>query len=322
MKFIEHNVLPLSCDWCPLTCGANRYKGNVGSCGADNKIYVANIGLHFWEEPPISGISGGPKRGLGPGSGAIFFSNCSMKCIYCQNYKISGIRKSKAGRVLTVFDLVKKMIDLQNQGAMNINFVSGTHYRSQIISAVRLAKKKGLSIPIVWNTSGYETVESIYALENTVDVWLTDFKYSNNLLAQKYSLNKINNYVEVALSAIGAMYDICPKIKFSTYNDNLQMKKGIIVRHLILPQNKENSLGALKLLFDNFENNIKYSIMNQYTPCIKENTKYATMYPNLLEKVEIDEYEKILDFADKIGIRDYYWQNGDCASDSFIPNFI
>lgn len=302
-------------------CGANRAAGKIGLCGADDKIYVARAALHFWEEPPISGLIGGLQRGQGPGSGTIFFSNCNMKCVYCQNYKISGISANKLGRQISINELVNMCLDLQKQGAMNINFVTPTHYRSHIISAVRIAKSIGLQIPIVWNTSGYESLASIYALNSIVDVWLTDFKYSDNLLAKKYSQNNIDNYLEVALDALDAMFDFCNKATFDNFNENLRMTSGLIVRHLLLPGEIENSKKVLSMLFERYENNIKYSIMNQYTPVINKDSKVAKKLPNLLHVPSAEEYEELLNFADDLGIKDYYWQDGQACTDSFIPEF-
>lgn len=315
------NLLPEKCDWCPLACNANRAKGFAGLCGADDKLIVARSSLHYWEEPPISGIIGGPERDLGPGSGTIFFSNCNMKCVYCQNYQISGTTKKVLGKSVSLDELVDMMLDLQTQGAMNINFVTGSHYRSHIISAVRCAKNNGLNVPIVWNSSGYESLASVYALNETVDVWLSDFKYSNNDLAQKYSQNKIDNYVECSLEAIDAMLSFHDKISFDNFKENLRMTSGVIVRHLLLPGNLDNSKNALSMLYENFGNEIKYSIMNQYTSVMDAQSKYAKQFPELLSKVSDDDYEDLLNFADNLGIKDYYWQSGATAEASFIPKW-
>ncbi|MDO5328954.1 MAG: radical SAM protein [Coriobacteriia bacterium] len=296
----KSSLLPTHCDWCPLACGANRLEGNSGLCGADDEIYVARHSLHHWEEPPISGKSG---------SGTIFFSNCSMKCIYCQNHKISF---EGAGCIVSIEELIDMCQDLQNQGAMNINFVTGTHYRSQIISAVRQAN---LDIPVVWNTSGYETQASVSALSSIVDVWLTDFKYSDNDLCKKLSMNKIDNYRDIALEAISTMLDFCDTRKFDIFNEEARMTKGVIVRHLLLPGHLDNSKECLRLLYDNFGNEIKYSIMNQYTPCNK------LEYDELNSSATEEEYEALLNYADELGIDDYYWQQGDTAKTSFIPDF-
>ena len=316
------SLLPEKCDWCPLNCGADRANGKRGLCGADDKLLVARSDLHFWEEPPISGLQGGPKRGLGPGSGTVFFSNCNMKCIYCQNYKISGVSTEVIGKEVGLENLVAEMLKLQAKGAMNINFVTGSHYRSHIITAVRDAKSKGLSLPIVWNSSGYESIASIYALSSTVDVWLPDFKYGTDDIAKLFSYNKVSNYVETTLEAIDAMLSLSGKIKFDTYQDNLRMISGIIVRHLILPGHLDNSFKALKLLYQNFGNEIKYSIMNQYTPVMDSTLDVSKSHPELLKNVSNEEYEEVLDYADSLGIENYYWQNGTTADESFIPDFV
>lgn len=316
-----HNLLPDKCDWCPLMCGANRAAGASGLCGADDKLLIARCNLHFWEEPPISGTFGGPKRGQGPGSGTVFFSNCNMKCVYCQNYEISGISKNIKGKAVNLNELVNIFLDLQKKGAMNINIVTGTHYRSHIITALRIAKQQGLNIPIVWNTSGYETLASIYALSDVVDVWLPDFKYGDNNLCAQLSQNKISNYTDIALEAIDAMLSFIDKPQFDNFNENLRMTKGIIVRHMLLPGQLENSKKALNLLFTEFGNSIKYSIMNQYTPVLSKDSQYAKQFPELLETVSNNIYEELLDYADKLGIEDYYWQEGGTCSESFIPNW-
>lgn len=314
------NLLPSKCDWCPLICKADRASGNCGICGADDKLYIARAKLHFWEEPPISGTIGGPKRGLGPGSGTIFFSNCNLKCVYCQNYEISGVGKQQ-GKSIDLDHLVNIYLDLQKQGALNINLVTPTHYRSHIISSIRMAKQKNLDLPILWNSSGYESQASIYALSNTVDVWLPDFKYSDNKLAEKYSLNKITDYSQVALDAIETMLELQPECKFDTFNDNLRLTSGVVVRHMLLPGQLQNSKTALELLFQNFGNNIKYSIMNQYTPVINKDSTTAKKFPELLSPASCKDYDDLLDFADELGIKDYYWQNGPACNESFIPEW-
>lgn len=314
------NLIPDKCDWCPLVCGANRASGEVGLCGANDKLYVARASLHYWEEPPISGIIGGPKRDQGPGSGTIFFSNCNMKCAYCQNRDISGVG-NVAGKETSIDELVDMMLNLQNQGAMNINLVTGTHYRSHLITAVRFVKQKGLDVPIVWNTSGYETLSSIYALNDTVDIWLTDFKYASNDLASELSLNNVNNYVDCAMESLDAMASFCDKPKFDNFKENLRMTEGVIVRHMILPGQIQNSKDVLKMLFDEFENTIKYSIMNQYTPVIDKKSEVAKNHPELMQTVSQEDYEEVLNYADNLGIEDYYWQNGSTCSESFIPNW-
>lgn len=315
------NLLPEKCDWCPLECGANRAGGNVGLCGADDKLFCARHSLHYWEEPPISGTIGGPQRDQGPGSGTIFFSNCNIKCSYCQNYKISGVNENTIGQDTSLDELVDMMFELQNLGAMNINFVTGTHYRSHIISAIRLARQKALNLPIVWNTSGYESLASIYALGSNVDIWLPDFKYASNDFANEMSGNLIKNYVDIAIEAIDAMLSFIDKPSYDNFKQNLRMTSGIIVRHLLLPGHLENSKNCLKILFENFGNEINYSIMNQYTCVLNKDSKFAKDHPEFLKLPSSDDYEELLSFADNLGIKDYYWQQGGASSNSFIPEF-
>lgn len=315
------NLLPSSCDWCPLMCGANRLESKCGLCGANDKLYVARAAAHYWEEPPISGTFGGPQRGTGLGSGTIFFSNCNMKCIYCQNYEISGVKRHVIGQEKSLDDLVQICLDMQNQGLMNINFVTGTHYRSHIITSVRGAKAQGLDIPIIWNSSGYETVASIYALADTVDVWLPDFKYADNDLAKDLSNNPIENYSEVAIQAIEAMLNLKPEHKFDNFNENLRMTQGVVVRHMLLPGHLDNSKKALAMLFENFGNEIKYSIMNQYTPVIDAKYAEEKNHTELLHTADSSDYDQLLDYADELGLKDYYWQQGPACSESFIPKW-
>lgn len=266
---------------------------------------------------------GGPERGQGPGSGTIFFSNCSMKCAYCQNYKISGIFSNAAmiGKEILPAQLVEMMLDLQRQGAMNINFVTGTHYRSHIITAARAAREQGLTIPIVYNTSGYETVASISALASVVDVFLPDFKYSDNELCRELSINNISDYSQIAIDAISTMLDFCGEAKHDIFCGNARMTQGVVVRHLMLPGQLQNSKDALRMLYDNFSNEIKYSIMNQYTPVMDARSPVANQHPELFTTPDSKDYEELLDYADDLGIKDYFWQDGPACKESFIPDF-
>ena len=242
--------------------------------------------------------------------------------MYCQNHKISGVGSQKLGSKTCPTDLVNMMLSLQNEGAMNINFVTGTHYRSHVISAVRKAREQELIIPIVWNSSGYETAMSVSALSQTVDVWMPDFKYADGNLAAKMSANpKLANYPEVAMEAIATMLDFCGEPKFDTFTENVRMTNGVLVRHMILPGHIKNSKDALSMLFAEFGNEIKYSIMNQYTPVIAKNSQTALDFPELLGTVSHSEYDEVLNYADNLGIKNYYWQQGPAASESFIPEF-
>lgn len=300
--------LPTSCDWCPRACGANRAQGAVGVCGADDSLMVARSALHFWEEPPISGTAG---------SGTIFFSNCPLRCVYCQNAPIAA---GQAGAAVSVQRLAQMCLELQAQGALNINFVTPTHYAAHARAAVALARQNGLDLPIVWNTSGYETTAAIDALAGTVDVYLTDFKYASSDLARAYS--NAPDYPQVALEALEHMVSQVGEMTFSEGTDGAPvLVRGVIVRHLLLPGHLDDSLEAIQQVFSRFGNAVGYSLMNQYTPVISPDSPAARRFPELLEGASSDEYETLLDFADALGIQDYFWQEGPASSESFIPLF-
>ncbi len=285
------------CTICPRECKVNRNKKELGYCRASDKIKIGGYHLHMWEEPIITGEKG---------SGTIFFSYCNLNCVYCQNYEISS---NNTGEEITVERLSDIMIELQKRGANNINLVTPTHYIPQIIEALIIAKEKGLRIPIVYNTSCYEKKESLKLLEGLIDIYMPDFKYYDNNLG-KYS--KVNNYFEVAVSALEEMFNQIGKCQ---YDNNGNLKKGIIVRHLVLPGHIDDSKRIIEYLYNKYKNNIIYSIMNQYTPVKK------IEYSNLNRKVTEKEYDEVIDFAYDIGIRNCYIQSEESQSDSFIPNF-
>ena len=291
------------CNLCPRMCGAHRTLGERGVCGADSRVLIARAALHFWEEPPLSGEAG---------SGAVFFSHCPLRCVYCQNAVIAS---GRAGRETSVERLAEICLELQDQGALNVNFVTPTHYSLAIRDAVRLARERGLELPIVWNTSGYERVEVLEALDSTVDVYLADFKYADGELARRYS--NAADYPAVALAAIEKMIELVGGPRFDEVNGQARLTKGVIVRHLVLPGALENSLRAIELLWKRFGDVVLYSIMNQYTPVM--GAEGLVRYPELGATVPRDDYEQLLDFADALGIEDYFWQDGPAAEESFIP---
>lgn len=295
------------CMICPRACGANRAAGQIGVCGADNRLMVARAALHFWEEPPVSGESG---------SGTIFFSHCPLHCAYCQNASIAA---GEAGAEITLERLVQMMLELQAQGALNINFVTPTHYTPWIVAAVNAAREEGLTLPIVWNTSGYETVETVRSLADTVDVWLVDFKYAVGETAAAYS--RAADYPEVALAAIDEMLSIAGVPEYDEFNGQERMTRGVIVRHLLLPGHVEESALAVKVLHERYGQRVRMSIMNQYTPVISPDAPTARRYPNLLTRVDDEAYDALLDFADELGVQDYFWQDGPADLESFIPAF-
>lgn len=289
-----------SCRLCPRECKADRNSGKIGFCGADNRIKVARSALHFWEEPCISGEKG---------SGTVFFSHCTLKCVYCQNYKIST---ENQGRFVTENELCDMFLDLQNQGALNINLVTPTHFVPGIAEALTLAKNKGLTIPVLYNTSGYETPETLELLRGLVDIFLPDFKYLNPEYAQKYSGTK--DYPSVCKKAIAKMFELVGKCEFDC--DGI-IKKGVIVRHLMLPGLEDDTKNILEYLHKTYGDNIFISIMSQYTPLptLPEN------FTELATKIDMAVYDKVLDYAVDLGIENAFVQEGEAASESFIPEF-
>ncbi|MBC7195447.1 MAG: radical SAM protein, partial [Caldisericia bacterium] len=240
------------CDICPRECKVNRILGKKGFCGSDYKLKISSFHLHFGEERPISGSNG---------SGTIFFTNCSLKCSYCQNYTISQLEE---GDEVEIEDLAKMMLILQERGAHNINFVTPTHYLPHILLALSIAIGNCFKIPIVYNTSGYEKVEILKYLDGIVDIYLPDAKYMDKFIAKKYS--QAENYPEINEKALKEMVRQVPEIKINKMGI---IERGVIVRHLILPNNVENSKKVLKMLYENFQNKILVSLMTQYYPCFK-----------------------------------------------------
>ena len=286
------------CNLCPRNCNVNRNNNEIGYCGATNMMVIAKAYLHKWEEPCISGSIG---------SGTIFFSYCNLKCIFCQNYDISTLHK---GKIISVDNLKNICLELQKKGALNINLVTPTHYVPLIIEAIKKAKKEGLNIPIVYNTSSYENIEIIKMLDGIVDIYLPDLKYYNNEYALKYS--KAKDYFKYASSAINEMYKQVGK---PIFDKNGIMKKGVIVRHLMLPSHLEDSKKIINYLYKKYHHNIYISIMNQYTPLKKLEYEY------LNHKVTDEEYDDLIDYAYNIGVRNAYIQEGETQKESFIPNF-
>ena len=287
-----------NCRLCPRYCGVDRNKGQIGYCGCGKEMVIARYSLHKWEEPCISGFNG---------SGTIFFSYCNLGCIYCQNYDISILHK---GKVVSVEEFSDICIKLQNKGATNINLVTGCMYIPLIVEGINIAKQNGLHIPIVYNSSGYESIEGLKLLEGIVDIYLPDFKYYDDKIALKYS--KVNNYYKYTSLAIDEMYRQVGRNKF---NKNGIMVKGVIVRHLVLPGCIDDSMRIIEYLYGKYGNSIYLSIMNQYTPVRKINV-------DELDRVVTDfEYEKVIDYAYDIGVRNAYIQEGITQKDSFIPDF-
>lgn len=291
MKLLENCML------CPRKCGVNRYI-EKGFCGATNKIKLAYYSLHMWEEPIISGDNG---------SGTIFFSNCNLRCLYCQNKKISI---DGYGKLISNKRLKDIMLELQDKGAHNINLVTPTHYVPNIISVLKRIKNKELKIPVVYNTSSYECVGTIMACRNLVDIYLADLRYFDDKLGEKYSL--CSNYFENATMAIDEMYR---QVGSCEFNDNGLLKKGLVVRVLIIPGHIDDSKKIIKYLYKTYGDDIFISIMNQYTPINK------CKYSNLNRKVTDEEYDSVVEYALSLGVTNAFVQEGEAASESFIPEF-
>lgn len=285
------------CMICPRKCGVNRYE-TKGFCGATNQLKVAYYSLHQWEEPCISGNKG---------SGTIFFSYCSLGCLYCQNQKIS---LKGYGKVISMKKLKEIMLELQEKGAHNINLVTPTHYVPQIQSVLKKVKNSLLTIPVVYNTSSYENVGTIKMLNGLIDIYLADLKYYDDSLAKKYS--KCENYFEIATMAIDEMYRQVGPCEFG--KDGL-LKKGLIVRVLVLPGHIHDAKEIIHYLYHTYHDDIYISIMNQYTPVA------STSYDHLNRKLTEEEYDEVINYALTIGVKNAFIQEGDTAKESFIPDF-
>lgn len=286
------------CLSCPRECKINR-ENQLGFCGANNQIQINKIMLHYWEEPIVSGTEQTPKQG----SGVIFFSHCNLKCVYCQNYEISH---NNFGNFHTPQELAQVFKKLEEQGAANINLVTPTHYALQILEALKIYKP---NIPVVWNTGGYESAEIIKKLDGFVDVFLTDFKYYDNALAIKYS--SAPNYLENCVSALKEMKKICP----NDLIENGLIQKGIIVRHLVLPNHTEDSKKVLQTIKQTLGQNTIVSLMSQYIP-----VGQAKNFPEINRKLKPIEYKVVKNYMYKLGL-DGFVQEMESATTSYIPNF-
>lgn len=302
---------------CPRACGVNRAIGELGVCKAPAELHIGRAALHWWEEPCLVGEQG---------SGAVFFSYCPLGCVYCQNEDLVAGAGIEVG-----FEQFKQtLLRLQNEEhAANINLVTPSHYVPTIAEALRQLRKVSveefpegsvvnggssgdrLVIPVVYNTSSYDSVESLRQLKGLIDIYLADFKYISPEVARK--LSHAANYPEVALAALDEMV---AQVGFWSENAHGLLEKGIIVRHLVLPGHIEESFQVLRVLHERYGNKIRLSIMNQYTPLRGDLVRYG-----LSGKVSNEEYESVLDYADYLGIEDYFWQEGGAATESFIPTF-
>ena len=288
-----------NCLLCPRKCGINRSTGQTGVCGVSSEIKVARAALHYWEEPCISG-----KRG----SGAVFFSGCSLHCVFCQNREISD---GKEGKVISKERLSDIFIELAGKGANNINLVTPGQYIPDIVWAVNDAKSRGMKLPIIYNTSGYENVTELKLLEGIVDVYLPDFKYMDSTLSAMYSRAK--DYPSVAKQALSEMVRQPPEVVIDDATGLIQ--KGVIVRQLLLPGHVNDAKAVLKYLYDTYRDHVYISMMSQFTPIALKD------YPEINRTVTKREYERLVNYALEIGITNAFIQEGDVAKDSFIPAF-
>ena len=287
------------CILCPYECKVDRTSNKLGICKANDKVKIALSSLHFYEEPCISGERG---------SGTIFFSHCNLGCVFCQNYKISQENK---GKEITAYELANLFIEQENRKAHNINLVSPTIYVPLIIDAIKIAKEKGLNIPIIYNTSGYEKVETLKMLEGYIDVYLPDFKYADNNLAIKYS--KAPNYFEIVTKALKEMYR---QVGSPIFDEHGIIKKGMIIRHLVLPNAIQNSKDVLKWIEKNMDDRIYVSVMAQYFPCYK-----AKKMENINRKLTYKEYEEIEKYLYSLNLENGYIQELGEHEEEYVPEF-
>ena len=288
------------CEICPHKCKINRLEGKTGRCKSKDTIKIGAVTIHNFEEPCISGKNG---------SGTVFFSNCNMSCIYCQNYEISQEGK---GTEISIQKLADIFLFQQKRGVENINLVTPTSYIPQIIEAIKIAKNNGLNIPIIYNTNGYESIESLKLLDGYIDIYLPDLKYADNKLAKKYS--KVDNYFEIATEAIKEMYN---QVKKSKFDSNGVMQKGIIIRHLVLPNQIENSKKVLSWIEENMPKDVYISVMAQYFPTY--NAKYIE---TLNRKLTKKEYEEIENFLYSLNLENGYIQDLGENEEQYVPKWI
>ena len=289
----------MQCNICPRRCGADRENGSLGFCGASNKIRIARAALHFWEEPCLSGKNG---------AGTVFFSHCNMKCVYCQNYRIST---RGAGHEVSIGELAEIFLDLQSRGANNIDLVTPTHYALDIAEEVKKAKNSGLHIPVLYNCGGYESVETLKRLEGIIDIYMPDMKYYRDKYAVKYS--SAPKYFETACAALEEMYRQTGAV---VLDKNGIMQSGVIVRHMMLPGLMLDTKKIMDYLFDTYGNNIYISLMSQYTPL-----KNVERFPELNRKIDMKKYNSIVDYCMNRGMENVFIQEGSAAKESFIPCF-
>ena len=288
-----------NCNLCPRNCGVNRCEG-YGFCGEKTNIRIARAALHYWEEPCISGKDG---------SGTVFFSGCSLKCVFCQN---SELAFGKSGKSISEERLAEIFYELRDKGANNINLVTADHFAPQVAKVIRSVKIKGFALPFILNTGGYISAKQLKIFDGIIDVYLSDFKYFSSFVSKKYS--GAYDYPTIVEKAIDEMIRQQPKIEFNT--DGL-IQKGIIIRHLILPEHTDDSKKIIKYLYERYKDGIYISIMNQYTPFDARKLKF----PELNRRVTAEEYADVVEFVLNLGVKNAYIQEEGTAEESFIPMF-
>ena len=287
-----------NCNLCPRRCGANRTQ-RAGFCGAGEKVCIALVSLHQWEEPCLVGERG---------AGTVFFSYCSLRCVYCQNHEISHGGK---GQEVSVERLAEIFLEQQAREAATLDLVTPTHYVPQIIAALDMAKERGFHLPVVYNSSGYETVETVEALRGYVDIFLPDLKYMSAESGREYSAAA--DYFAHASAAINKMVEITGPVQ---YADNGQMTRGVLVRHMVLPGHRHESMELMKWLWENFGRTIQVSLMNQYTPMYK-----ASEHKKINRRLTTFEYESVVDYVLDLGMENVYVQERRSASEEYVPDF-
>ena len=287
-----------NCNLCPRRCGVDR-RSQAGFCGAGAKVRIALVSLHQWEEPCLVGEKG---------AGTVFFSYCNLRCVYCQNHEISH---GGRGEEVTVERLAEIFLEQQARGAATLDLVTPTHYVPQIIAALDMARGKGFALPVVYNSSGYETVAAIEALRGYVDIFLPDLKYREEASGSEYSAAA--DYFACASEAIKKMVEITGPVQFA---DNGQMKRGVLVRHMVLPGHRHESMALVKWLWETFGKNIQVSLMSQYTPMYK-----ASEHKKINRRLTTFEYESVVDYALSLGMENAYVQERRSASEEYVPDF-
>lgn len=314
----------MNCNLCPRQCNADRAHGELGYCNSPWELTAARAALHMWEEPVISGYAG---------SGTVFFSGCGLGCVFCQNGKIAS---GDVAQTISNEKLTDIFLKLQDQGAHNINLVTGGHYVPQIVSALESAKNRGLTIPVLYNSGSYELVSTVKLLDGLVDIYLPDLKYCDPALGHRYA--NAPDYFDRAMGCIQEMVHqvgepVLEEVELPSDQTLLRtayarewdpeeafflMKKGVVVRHLLLPGQLADSKKIIRALYDTWGNQIYISIMNQYTPC---NPAICKQYPELVERVSEADYDSLVEYAIDLGVEQGFIQEGDTAEESFIPDF-